>query len=250
MDNSFLVEEAYNQEPGVVQQILTFTRDTTGSGAWLASFTQEWPAGGQAHQLSYTLLYEDWAASGGSAGGRGLSDLLLHYRYQAAFEEGRLAFAPRLSLVVPTGGPDGGGSGFRGLGLQTNLAVSTTLAPALVTHSNLGATWVPSGAAGASFVAINAAQGFVWLPHPRFNVLLETVWTSTDSVAGGVTTRRQSLLISPGLRWGVDLPRDVQVVLGVAVPLGVGPSAGERAVLGYLSVELPFWHPADGHRPP
>src|SRR5262245_48740936 len=51
-DNSFLLEEAYNQEPGVVQHISFFTY-AAESEAWLYAFTQEWPAPGDArHQLS------------------------------------------------------------------------------------------------------------------------------------------------------------------------------------------------------
>ncbi|HUS20121.1 MAG TPA: hypothetical protein VMZ25_10765, partial [Terriglobales bacterium] len=41
-DNSFLIEEAYNQEHGVVQHIQSFTR-TWNSQDWVYSFTQEWP---------------------------------------------------------------------------------------------------------------------------------------------------------------------------------------------------------------
>ena len=41
-DNSFLVEEAYNQEFGVVQHISSFTR-FWDSKDWNYSFTQEWP---------------------------------------------------------------------------------------------------------------------------------------------------------------------------------------------------------------
>src|SRR6185437_8242001 len=41
-DNSFLIEEAYNQEAGVVQHISTFSRPN-GGGAWDYTFTQEWP---------------------------------------------------------------------------------------------------------------------------------------------------------------------------------------------------------------
>jgi hypothetical protein len=170
--------------------------------------------------------------------------VLLNYRYQAVADE-RVAFAPRLSLVVPTSGTaSAGGGAYRGLGLQTNLAVSTVLAPALVTHSNLGGTWVPSGAGEASYATLSAGHSFVWLPHPRLNLLLEVLWTSTDRVLGGVTTSEQGLTVSPGVRFGIDLPRDTQVVLGLAVPFGLGPSAGDLAVLGYLSVELPFWRPA------
>ncbi len=39
-DNSFLVEEAYNQEAGVVQHISTFTRYQE-SKDWIYTFTQE-----------------------------------------------------------------------------------------------------------------------------------------------------------------------------------------------------------------
>ena len=53
-DNSFLVEEAYNQEAGVVQHISGFTR-TSGASGWGYSLTQEWPLGGRRHQLSYTV---------------------------------------------------------------------------------------------------------------------------------------------------------------------------------------------------
>ncbi len=40
-DNSFLVEEAYNQESRVVQHISTFSRGS--DGGWIYTFTQEWP---------------------------------------------------------------------------------------------------------------------------------------------------------------------------------------------------------------
>jgi hypothetical protein len=38
----------------------------------------------------------------------------------------------------------------------------------------------------------------------------------------------------------MDLSGGLQVVGGLAAPLGLGPSRGSRAVLGYLSLELPF----------
>ncbi len=50
-DNSFLVEEAYNQEPGVVQTIQTYTR-LAGTGDWAYSLTQEWPVPDIRNQLS------------------------------------------------------------------------------------------------------------------------------------------------------------------------------------------------------
>ena len=99
-DNSFLMEEAYNQEEGVVQHINAF--QWMRGGEWLATFTQEWPVPRQAHQFSYTVAYQ---RVDGDAGRRaGLGDIALNYRYQLAGSgETRFACAPRLSLLLPTG---------------------------------------------------------------------------------------------------------------------------------------------------
>ncbi|MGH7752011.1 MAG: hypothetical protein ACREN5_04280, partial [Gemmatimonadales bacterium] len=96
-DNSFLIEEAYNQEAGVIQHISLFTR-ARGSGDWGYAFTQEWPLGGQRHQLSYTLLLER------ASGATGLGDAFLNYRYQLIGDgQQRVAAAPRVSILVPSG---------------------------------------------------------------------------------------------------------------------------------------------------
>ena len=52
-DNSFLVEEAYNQPSREVQHIFTAE---VHHGAQVYGFGQEWPLGGMRHQLSYTLV--------------------------------------------------------------------------------------------------------------------------------------------------------------------------------------------------
>ena len=49
-DNSFLVEEAFNQEAGVVQTI--FGGLLFQQSGWALTFTQEWPAPSIRHQLS------------------------------------------------------------------------------------------------------------------------------------------------------------------------------------------------------
>lgn len=77
-DNSFLVEEAYNQEEGVVQHINTFTRFRQ-SQDWIYTFTQEWPVGGLQHQFSYTLPWQRIQAA--PDGRRGAGDIALNYRY-------------------------------------------------------------------------------------------------------------------------------------------------------------------------
>ena len=89
-DNSFLIEEAYNQEPGVVQGIATLRRQ--GRDRYFA-FTNEFPLGSQIHQFSYVLPYSILRSEGQKA--RGIGDVLLNYRYQALFESAVTpAFAP------------------------------------------------------------------------------------------------------------------------------------------------------------
>src|SRR5438093_9985985 len=104
-DNSFLVEEAYNQNFGVVQHISSFTR-FWNSKDWVYTFTQEWPVpGNPKHQLSFTLP----VSSVGDSPGAGIGDVMLNYRYQlVGNNESRIAFAPRLSALFPSGDPSTG----------------------------------------------------------------------------------------------------------------------------------------------
>src|SRR5512133_2521180 len=174
-DNSFLIEEAYNQEDGVVQHISGFSR-MWNSHDWLYSFTQEWPGWNDwRHQFSYTVN----VARPGSTS-IGLGDTALNYRFQVAGNgDARVAFAPRVSMLLPTGN-SAFGRGAGGLGWQTNLPVSLVVNSHLVTHWNAGATVVPHArnADGdhALTHAVNLGQSFVWLAKPNFNVLLETTW--------------------------------------------------------------------------
>ena len=240
-DNSFLVEEAYNQEFGVVQHISGFTR-LWPSGQWAYTFTQEWPLDpSPRNQLSYTLAL----VPTGDGHGVGLGDTALNYRYQLVGSgETRVAFAPRLSLYLPTG-DSRLGRGAGGTGFQTNLPLSVVVSPHLVTHWNVGATFVPHahGLSGdeSKTWGYNLGQSFVWLAKPRCNLLLETVWNSAETVVGrGQTARINNLLVSPGVRWAIDMPGGLQIVPGIGMPIGVGPSAGQKGVFMYLSFEHPY----------
>lgn len=239
-DNSFLVEEAYNQEYGVVQHISGFTR-LWPSGQWAYTFTQEWPIDpSPRNQLSYTL-----SVVPADDGRVGLGDTALNYRYQLVGNgETRVAFAPRLSVLLPTG-DSRLGRGAGGTGIQTLLPLSIVVSRHLVTHWNVGATFVPHahGPSGdeSKTWGYNLGQSFVWLANPHYNFLLETVWNGSETVvAPGRTARTHTFLVNPGVRWAINAPHGLQIVPGVGMPIGVGPSAGEKGVFVYLSFEHPY----------
>src|SRR4030095_1797900 len=141
-DNSFLIEEAYNQEPGVVQHIFqaVYSNGPRQRG-WAFAFTQEWPVYGQDHQFSYTILGYHLINEGERQ--YGVGDTLLNYRYQALEEgPGKPAFAPRFSLILPTGNRDKGtGNGV--VGYQWSLPFSKKVASRLALHANFGVTYLP-----------------------------------------------------------------------------------------------------------
>lgn len=199
-----------------------------GERRWTYTFTQEWPVPGQRHQLSLTLPVQ------GIEGATGLGDGAINYRYQALDgSRGAVAFAPRLSLLAVTGSSSRGlGSG--GTGVQINLPVSIAFGARVVTHSNLGATWIPKARneAGdeARTRAFNAGQSVIWLARPAFNVLVELAWTRSEAVIeAGETEWSDSLYVSPGVRWAYNFKSGLQIVPGVAFPIGVGPAAATMA---------------------
>jgi hypothetical protein len=245
-DNSFLIEEAYNQERGIVQHINTFARASDG-GSWAYTFTQEWPLGGQRHQVGFTLPVVSVPAADG--GGTGIGDFAVNYRFQLAGmvrggASGAAAFAPRVTVILPTGASRHG-TGKGGAGLQVNLPFSMELPAALVTHVNAGATYTArarnSRGDRAATLDYTVGQSLIWHALPLFDLMIEAAWTRTQDVAGpSRTVRRSEVLLAPGVRTAFDLAAGLQIVPGLAFPLGVGPSRGERGVFVYLSFEHPF----------
>ena len=240
-DNSFIIEEAYNQESGVVQHVLTYRRDR--DAGWLATFTQEWPLGGQLDQLSFTLPLQSSSGSP-EALGAALGDLAINYRRQVPWgADAPVWFAPRLSLVLPTGSVRKG-TGAGGLGVQFNLPLSVRVNRALVTHWNAGASLTRAEnvlARRATVRSVAAGASAIWLLAPTFNVMLETLWDRTEELDDlGARDALNHFVIVPGFRGAINLPRDLQIVPGIGVPIGIGPSRGERDLFLYLSFEHPF----------
>jgi len=220
-DNSFLIEEAYNQEQGVVQHIGTWLRTLSGS-PWIFTFTQEWPLGSQAHQLSYSIPFQ---RGGSPQRYSGFGDAAINYRYQLA-ADARVAFAPRVSLLIPTGS-EARGLGSGSLGAQVNLPLSANLGSSFVSHWNAGLTAIPD------VTTYNLGGSVIWLASPVFNILCEVVWLDQ-------TTGARSMIVNPGVRWAHNFASGLQIVPGVAYAIGVGPSRGEQSAFFYLSFEHRF----------
>ena len=235
-DNSFLVEEAYNQEAGVVQHIGAFRR--APDGAWLFTFTQEWPVASQRHQFSYT------APLASSDGSTGVGDLALNYRYQAlGGENARAWLAPRVSLVLPTG--DGAsGRGLGGPGLQVNLPLSVELTDAVVAHGNVGGTATRARSAGGArrpLRSVSAAASAIWLVAPTVNLMLESVWERAESFDPAELRRTDGrFVVMPGVRGALNLRSGTQIVPGVGVPFVTSGGRTDRDLFLYLSVEHSF----------
>jgi hypothetical protein len=241
-DNSFLIEEAYNQERGVVQHINAFER--AEGGEWIYAFTQEWPLFGQRNQLSYTIPFLSLDDDTGGNRTR-IGDVALNYRYQVlGVGGGRVAMSPRLSVLVPTG-DEKSGHGVGGARLQANLPVSVLVASRLVTHYNAGFTTTPTArnsfGAEASALGYHVGASAIYLATPTLNFMLEGVWASREEVVGeDATTRFEEAFINPGFRFAINTSGGLQIVPGVAYTIGVGPSEGENGLFLYLSLEHAF----------
>jgi len=244
-DNSFIIEEAYNQEPGVVQHISTFAITGAARRNLFYSLTQEWPFRSQRHQLSYTVPLTRLEAQS-----VGVGDVLLNYRLQLGGGDRRWAVAPRLTAVLPTGSVSKG-LGDGSPGLQVNIPVSYRVSGDLVTHLNAGGTilpWAQGAAVAGSRPKRTLTSAFVGgsLIGPTrlpVQVMLESLVLFESAIlSAGRVDRSTSWVMSPGIRAALNLG-SLQIVPGFAVPFT--RSGGETAhdYFLYLSFEHPFSHP-------
>lgn len=236
-DNSFLIEEAYNQEAGVIQHISAF--QYMKGGTWLYTFTDEWPVPREKHQLSATIP----VLNNGEAG---FGDVLLNYRYQAILHT-QLAFSPRFSLILPTGNNKKGlGAGVPGY--QISLPFSYLISHLLVTHYNLGVTITPNERRmdGSRFnhTIYNYGVSLIVLIRKNFNFMFEVAGSRAYEKAKDTETIiTNSLFINPGFRYAINFKSGLQIVPGLAVPIGVRSSSGASGLFAYLSFEHPLWKP-------
>ena len=236
-DNSFLIEEAYNQDPGVIQHISNF--QYMSNKTWFYTFTDEWPAWGRKHQLSATIPVVGSDATG-------FGDIAINYRYQAIYAS-RVAFSPRFTFILPTGSYKKGlGEGVPGY--QLSLPVSFIVSRMFVTHYNLGLTVVPDAKNpdGSKFeqVVVNYGFSIINFFRTNLNFMLEaigsTVFTKADSMKTSISN---SIILNPGFRFAINFKSGLQIVPGLAVPIGLDKLNGQVGVFVYLSFEHPLWKP-------
>lgn len=247
-DNSYFVEEAYNQEYRVVQHIFNayhFSKPEKEQGL---AFTQEWPIFGQAHQLSYTIPYN------GTSFTSGIGDMLINYRYQLTGHDDFITSSPRISIILPTGDRSKG-FGNAKFGVQFNLPFSKRLSEAFVAHLNLGYSIIPNveryygvtipefdfpADNKANLQQYSAGASLIWLASYNLNFMLEYLVTSSnDFLPAGGTEFSTEHIINPGLRFAIDIG-ELQVVPGISVPIRIDKDITTAGVFTYLSFEHPF----------
>lgn len=233
-DNSFLIEQAYNQEKGVIHNIfnsLYFRKPEEGLNA---TFTQEWPVGGELHQLSFTLPYLK------SGKEHGIGALMLNYKLRVMNSNFSGVLAPRISFQLPlSSGNDALENG--SYGFQFNLPYSNRLTELLLVHLNLGSTLIFNN--NQTSVDYFWGIGSDFIVHKNVNFMLEYLhnFKQIDG-ANNQIKHEQEIIISPAVRIAINVG-SLQIVPGIAVPFRYTPVNDQvtAGFIGYLSFEFPLF---------
>lgn len=255
-DNAFLVEEAFNQEPGDVQHIFNWVNawDRSPEGHtrdFTFAFTMELPLGSQTHQFSFTTQFDDGIELPDNATPvqqGGVGDTFLNYRYQLLANDEFLWCAPRFSLIVPTG-DERFGLGNGEVGYQFNLPVSR-YGDRFDFHFNAGYTITPDVDAQlpTAFPLIehdlhgaNLGGSFFWKPKVNLHFFLESLALWNDEIDDvGSRIDVNQVFLNPGVRYAVCQFDEVEWVIGVSVPVGLTPDTPDVGMFVYMSVEHAF----------
>ncbi|HEY0653586.1 MAG TPA: hypothetical protein VGD65_10690 [Chryseosolibacter sp.] len=129
-DNSFIIEEAFNQSPGVIQYTASSQVANDGTAINLEC---ELPLSGERHQLSFSLPTKV------SSFTFAVEELMISYRPLVSGRHRWIMITPRLSLIVPTATiePRLNGGTF---GIEWNFALTKRLSRNVISHINLGST--------------------------------------------------------------------------------------------------------------
>ena len=215
-DNSFLLEEAYNQKKDEYQFIHYYQSSKEGEQEYF--FQLEAPLTHETHQLSFDFSYLRPSEIPEFT----VSDTQLNYRYQA-MKINEHMLTERLTLVIPTGSEryDSGSGEYAFSFMQS---ATFPLGERYMNHWNLGATIYPHATTG-----ITAGTSIVYLYKDDLNFLAETL-IETDHESD------TSFYLNPGFRFALDGEKG-QLVPGIAFPFQYTENKIFPGVFVYLSVE-------------
>lgn len=252
-DNSMFIEEAFNQEAGIIQHISNFVFN---GGDFVYNYTQEIPLADVKHQLSFGVSYaslkqpENFSLLNKNYLTNGLGDIFINYRPLLWGKNSWALVIPRFTLILPTGNA-GYGLGSGSLGGQFNLAVTKRLSRKLTTHYNAGYTFfadvdhyaysedgTPTLDYEKGMGTKNIGASLIWLVKPKFNLMLEYVGAWGHEIQDdGSLSQLNTAVINPGFRFAVDVGK-VQFVPGLGVPFNFTNGAFETTgAFFYLSIE-------------
>jgi hypothetical protein len=236
-DNSFFIEEAFNQEKGVVQH--AFTGYFSNSTSKYFAFSQEWPLGSQTHQFSYTIPY-----SSPTSNINGIGDISLTYRYQMWDGDNWAWCSPRISIIFPTGNSDKG-LGAGSMGIQGNIPISKRISNLIILHGNGGLTYYPQTKKKLSngdeikkdLTSFFLGGSGIALLSQNFNILCEVLYNSSANISyNGTVEHFDETILSPGVRYAFTF-HGLQIVPGIAVPISFTESETEVGFFLFLSLE-------------
>lgn len=233
-DNLFLMEEAYNQEPGVVQHI-SMIRVRLGGHALEYSFTQEFPLPTELVQFSYLIPF----IRDENMEGIYIGDVLINLRIQALGRGGgNIAISPRLSLLLPTGEPTRN-TGYGAIGIEGACPLSIAIGKLFAMHLNAGATFIKDAKVSdmkkVQILKFSSGIALVWHTTSWFNIFFETVY-QTQNID---RSWEHEITISPSFRFAANFNWGLQVVPGIGFPIQIYPDK-ESSLILYISFEHPL----------
>lgn len=240
-DNSFLIEEAYNQESGVVQHIATLKneRETvrgnrTSNTAF--SFSQEWPIFGQRWQFAYGVKlfnvdFEDRDSTASFVATLGVQQLDLSLRYQAiSGDDSPIAVAPELGFTKRNEH-----KGRKDSGVGFTIPASARLSKRLAAHANLSLASFPFSDRPQSVFLIGGSG--IFAAHRRVHLLFEALAESERTKLGNGSFTETVTILSPGLRMELSSTSRGQWIAGFALPTTYREDENNAGFFLYFSFE-------------
>ena len=144
--------------------------------------------------------------------------------------------------VVPTGDADKD-FGHDRLGYEINLPFSKIVSDRWTLHFNAGGSLFPN-VQDHDLWNYNLGASAIYAVSAKFNLMVESVAFWEDDVdESRHVDRSVTALFSPGARYAFNLCNNAQLVVGLAVPIGLTADSPEYGFFFYCSFEHPFVFP-------